>query len=99
MENSRLDYYFSEKIIDCFATKTIPIYWGSNVSPFFDMSGIITFNSMEELEEIYNKLTPEFYDSFKTGMENNFNKVKDYEIPEDWLYKHYPFLFSNLSNV
>jgi hypothetical protein len=99
MENSRLDYYFSEKIIDCFATKTIPIYWGSNVSPFFDMNGIITFNSMEELEEIYNKLTPEFYNSFKTGMENNFNKVKDYEIPEDWLYKHYPFLFSNLSNV
>jgi hypothetical protein len=93
LENSRSDYYFSEKIIDCFATRTIPIYWGSNISPFFDTSGIITFDTMEELESIYNSLTPELYSNYKTGMENNFSKVKQYEIPEDWLYNRYPFLF------
>jgi len=94
MENSRADYYFSEKIIDCFATQTIPIYWGSNVSKFFDMSGIITFNTMEDLEEIYSKLTPELYYSMREGMTNNLLKVKEYEIPEDWLFDKYPFLFN-----
>jgi len=95
LENSRPDYYFSEKLLDCFACRTIPIYWGSDVSPFFDMSGIITFNTADELEEIYNNLTPELYQSMQKGMENNFSKVDNYRIPEDWIYKTYPFLFDN----
>jgi len=95
LENSRNDYYFSEKIIDCFACKTIPIYWGSNVEPFFDTSGIITFNTMEELENIYSKLSVELYNSMSEGMQNNYKKVKEYEIPEDWLFKRYPFLFDS----
>lgn len=28
IENCREDYYFSEKLIDCFQTGTVPIYWG-----------------------------------------------------------------------
>tara|TARA_Y100000592_G_C5474605_1_gene321516 strand:- start:208 stop:387 length:180 start_codon:yes stop_codon:yes gene_type:complete len=26
IENSKIDNYFSEKLLDCFATSTIPIY-------------------------------------------------------------------------
>jgi hypothetical protein len=96
IENSRTDYYFSEKILDCFATKTVPIYWGSDISPFFDMDGILTFNNVNDLTEIVNSLTVEKYNSMVEHINNNFTKIKNdnYEIPEDWLYKHYPFLFN-----
>jgi hypothetical protein len=94
VENSRSDYYFSEKIIDCFASRTVPIYWGSNVSSFFDMNGIITFNTIDDLEKIVNSLSVELYNSYSKSIENNFNLIceKDFEIPEDWIYKKYPFL-------
>jgi hypothetical protein len=49
---------------------------------------------MNELEDIYKQLTPEYYNTFLSGLENNFLKSKEYEIPEDWLYNKYPFLFS-----
>jgi hypothetical protein len=94
LENSQPEYYFSEKLQDCMACRTVPIYWGSDISPFFDMSGIITFSSMDELENIYNSLTPELYNSMKNSIENNFRKIKHYRIPEDWLFEHYPFLFN-----
>jgi hypothetical protein len=28
IENTKKDYYFTEKLIDCFMTGTVPIYWG-----------------------------------------------------------------------
>ena len=44
IENATYDTYFTEKIIDCFATKTIPIYKGTKkVTNFFNKNGIIFF--------------------------------------------------------
>lgn len=52
-ENTRSDNWFTEKIIDCFNTGTIPIYWGCpNIGEYFDTDGIIQFETMEELENI-----------------------------------------------
>lgn len=99
LENSRPQYYFSEKLIDCFASRTIPLYWGSDVSPFFDMNGIITFNNIEELEEIFKTLTPEKYLSMQQSVENNFKLVEKYKIPEDFIFKSYPFLFNSTPNI
>jgi len=95
LENSRSDYYFSEKILDCFASRTVPIYWGSDVSKFFDMKGIITFDTMEDLDNIIKTLTPEKYKNMLPYVETNFMSIdrEKYEIPEDWLFAHYPFLF------
>lgn len=99
LENSRPQYYFSEKLIDCFASRTIPLYWGSDVSPFFDTSGIIQFNNLDELETIFRTLTPEKYNSMLKSVENNFKLVEKYKIPEDFIYKSYPFLFSDKPNI
>ena len=44
IENVKRKNWITEKLIDCFATKTIPIYYGCpNVGEWFDTNGIITF--------------------------------------------------------
>ena len=46
IENSQQDTYFTEKLIDCFSTGTVPIYWGTRkISEYFDMRGVIQFDS------------------------------------------------------
>mgnify|MGYP006087097799 CR=1 FL=1 len=42
IENVRREGYFSEKLLDCFLTRTVPIYWGCpNIGEYFDVSGMI----------------------------------------------------------
>ena len=96
IENSQSDFYFSEKLIDCFATRTIPIYWGcDSIGKFFNVDGMIRFNTMDELEDIVNNLTIDQYKNMIKAAEENWQIVIDneYEMPEDWLFKQYPFLF------
>lgn len=89
IENSKFDYYFTEKIMDCFVTGTIPIYWGCpSIGDFFDMNGIITFNDINELNEIISNISSELYYSKIESIKNNLNKSKDYLISEDWIYKN-----------
>jgi hypothetical protein len=50
IENVSHRNYFSEKILDCFLLRTIPVYWGcSNIGDFFDMDGIVTINNVDDL--------------------------------------------------
>lgn len=95
MENSQANYYFSEKLLDCFCTETVPVYWGCDVSRFFDMSGIMTFNTIEDLDNLLNGLTSTIYDSLRlSGVAENRSVAihEEYIIPENWIYKHYNFL-------
>jgi hypothetical protein len=79
MENSRIRGYFSEKIVDCFITYTIPIYFGCpNIGDFFHKEGIIIANSVDEIIEIVNNLTEEDYYSRKEWMEKNREIAKNY---------------------
>lgn len=89
VENSKFDYYFSEKLIDCFMTGTIPIYWGCpSIGDFFDINGIITFESLEELSEIIKNINSELYFSKKESIEKNFETAKNFVLSEDWIYKN-----------
>jgi len=99
LENSQPNYYFSEKLLDCFASRTIPVYWGSDVSRFFNTKGMLTFNTPDELEDIFKKLSPDLYHSLSEPMEENFKNLQKYKIPEDWIYQHYPFLFVKEANI
>jgi hypothetical protein len=55
IENSIEDTYFSEKIIDCFITGTVPIYWGtSRIKDYFNIDGIFQLNNLYQ-EERKNK--------------------------------------------
>jgi len=62
IENTSTLNYFTEKIIDCFLFRTVPIYFGCpNINNFFNPRGILTFNTVDELIDICNSLTREDY--------------------------------------
>ena len=49
MENCIEPHYFTEKILNCLACKTIPIYWGhESVKQYFDTSNWLFFNHLED---------------------------------------------------
>jgi|TARA_R110002073_G_scaffold223993_3_gene384208 hypothetical protein len=73
IENSRNLNYYTDKIVDCFATKTIPIYWGApNIADYFNKEGIITFENEEDLKEILNNLTERDYINRLEAIEENY---------------------------
>lgn len=79
VENSRNQGYFTEKIIDAFLSKTVPIYWGCpNLGDFFDLDGVITFNDEHELLNILNNLTEEDYNKRKKAIEYNYQQSLQY---------------------
>lgn len=88
IENEKIPGYFTEKIIDCFVTGTIPIYWGDpNISDVFDINGIITFNDIDELLKILNNIKDIEID--EKYINANFEKSKDFILAEDYIYKNY----------
>lgn len=79
VENCIQPNYFSEKIVDCLLTKTIPIYFGCpNISEYFDTSGFFTFNTLDELQQIVEGISENTYEQYKEKIENNFNTAKEY---------------------
>lgn len=62
IENGEFINGYTEKIMDCFLTGTVPIYHGCpNIGDFYDERGIIYFNTKEELLNIVNNLTMNQY--------------------------------------
>lgn len=83
VENIKVDNYFTEKIIDCFLTGVIPIYYGTNnIKDIFDSNGIIFFNDINELETIIKSLSIDNYNSRIDAVKYNYEKAKEYIIIE-----------------
>lgn len=94
IENGKKDYYFTEKLIDCFVTGTVPLYWGCpSIGEFFDKKGIITFQTKKELYEIVNNLSQNLYEDILPFIKRNFEEAKKYVLAEDWLYLNKKYIF------
>jgi hypothetical protein len=79
IENESVNNMFTEKLIDCFQTKTIPIYWGApNIEEYFNIEGMLIPNSMNQIIELSNSITPELYYSKKEAIEDNYNRSMNY---------------------
>lgn len=62
IENVCHKNYFSEKLMDCFMTETLPIYIGClNISDFFNTKGILLGYNEDDIIELCNSLYPDFY--------------------------------------
>lgn len=72
MENCDKDYYFSEKIIDCFLTDTVPVYYGSSeIARYFDPRGMIAFQTVDELVDLINQLNWDLYQEMLPHVREN----------------------------
>ena len=90
IENVKSDYLFTEKLIDCLVTGTIPIYWGaSKIDDFFDTSGFFKFNNIEELDIIFENLSEGKYQELFPVVEKNYNIAINNVTVEDYIYKKY----------
>ncbi len=79
IENSKQKNFFTEKLIDCLVTKTIPIYWGcENIDKFFDIEGFFVANDLEDVINICNSIDDQTYQSKLKHIQNNFELSKEY---------------------
>jgi hypothetical protein len=83
IENGFYESYFTEKILDCFATGTIPVYLGSpDIGKYFNEDGIIKLTEEFDVSE-------EIYHSKIDAIKENLEKAKEFEILEDFIYLNY----------
>lgn len=79
IENSNGDYYFSEKLIDCFQTKAVPIYWGCPaIGDYFNTDGMIIFDDADEMIRKVNSLKPGNYEKMAGAIEENYELSKKF---------------------
>jgi Glycosyltransferase family 10 (fucosyltransferase) C-term len=86
IENSRASNYFTEKLLDCFATGTVPIYWGCpNLSKWFNVDGVITFDTAADIPLILEGCE---YSRHLKAAKENLERMREFEITDDYIYQH-----------
>lgn len=79
IENSKQKNFFTEKLIDCFITKTVPIYYGcENIHDFFDTQGMLIVSDLKEAIATCNSITENTYAQMLPYIERNYRKAFDY---------------------
>ena len=77
--SSKSDYEFDEKLIDCFLTGTVPVFWGCpSIHKFFNVKGMLMFDTLQECISIINNLTPEKYTEMLPYIKENFETAQKY---------------------
>jgi hypothetical protein len=83
IENGQYETYFTEKLLDCFATGTIPVYLGApDIGNHFNMDGIIILSEEFDVSE-------DIYYSKMDAIKDNLERAKEMEILEDFIYLNY----------
>lgn len=83
IENGSYETYFTEKILDCFATGTIPVYLGApDIGEHFNSEGILSLSDFDDISEelYYNKID---------AIKDNLERAKKMEVLEDFIYDNY----------
>lgn len=103
-ENYIDDYWFTEKICNCFANKVVPIYFGAtHIGRYFNTAGIIHFDRWEFINEFLKKENSidelnKFYNNklVKDAIEDNYKRVQNYRTFEYWFFNKYEDLLNDL---
>ena len=90
IENESVNCMFSEKLIDCFMTGTIPIYYGceGNIKDYFNTNSIIQFNNINDLPTAFETSTEQFFNNNQESIQENFQLAKQFLIPEDYMWRY-----------
>ena len=83
MENCCADTYFTEKILDCFLTGTVPIYWGTRkICNIFNENGIVFLDYFLEnidsfdYEKEYKNRYKAIEENFEIAKEKNYSEAQ-----------------------
>lgn len=90
IENSRVRGFFTEKLIDCLLTWTIPIYWGCpDVHQYFDARGMIVADSfdgiIESIARIQQRGIASTYSAMLPFAHKNNDLAQKYLNPDRWI--------------
>lgn len=79
MENQPIPNMFTEKLLDCFVAHAVPIYFGcTNIDQFFDVRGMLRFETPAQLAEIMSNVSEQQYIQMKPAMEKNLILAQEY---------------------
>lgn len=103
IENYYDDIWFTEKILNAFSTKTIPIYFGARkIGKDFDITGIIQVKRLWDIPNVISELkgtgVDRFYKNRKAAINRNFELVQKYKGFDDWFFKHYADTLEDIWN-
>ena len=83
IENGQYKTYFTEKLLDCFATGTIPVYLGApDIGNYFNKDGIIDLSDEFDISE-------DLYYSKMDAIKENLEKAMKMEVLEDFIWDEY----------
>jgi len=84
IENEKYSNYYTEKLMDCCATGTIPVYYGTPELPsMFNPEGVIIFDDNFDI----NTLTPELYFSKIEAVKDNFERCLNHKSADDYIFE------------
>ena len=78
VENTAQEHYFTEKLLGCFISLTVPIYIGCpNIGDYFDTRGMFIATSVEDVKTICASITPEIYDKMLPYLKENKKRAEE----------------------
>jgi hypothetical protein len=100
MENISTGYYFTEKLCNCFASKVVPIYYGSpHITEYFNPAGMFIAEDPKQIPDIVNEILKspeEIYNSMLPAIAQNFETVEKYRRYGVWFFQNYSELLEDL---
>lgn len=90
IENIIEPYFFTERLACALANQTIPIYIGATkINEFFNTDGIIQITPNDDMEQVLKQCTVEEYQDRLPAILDNYERVKKYIKPCDYMYENY----------
>lgn len=86
--NTNVNNYFTEILVDPISLGCVPILWGCpNISEYFNTDGIISFNTIDELNDILDNISFEDYNRRKEAILENIERAKLMKSTDDLIFK------------
>jgi hypothetical protein len=85
--SSNAPRYFSSNLVDAFACGTVPIWNGCRrISDFFNMDGVILFDTVTDLDKILKMIGPDDYARRLPAIQENFRRVERFRTMDNNLW-------------